>query len=227
MSKTTLTTLILALGAHQLGGCESRDSIGTVSAIAAVPSVTNGPPPGSPLSCVFGVGGAPGSVPPDPFCGLACTPYVVPAYPPFVDATMSTDPLPEGRGGEIVQGKYVLTQIVQHGPDSCFHIWAPANPPGNLSPPPYNHFQQVLELGPSSGSLIDNDNQFLFWPATFEYATNGNAINVRILCPPSPVPVNDPFGPFGPFETYTASAGALELFSPKCHFRTRYERSVP
>lgn len=162
---------------------------------------------GSPGS-LGGLGGAP-----DSFCGLGGPP----ADWQYLQPQLGSGPVPAGLGGTIIPGTYKLSQFKEYGNTSQCLVNS-----GNLR-------YQALNLGSHSGTLIDEDNNFLHWPLTFDYATAGAYIVTAITCSPygGDFGVNKPYGPFGPFETYTASNDTLELFSPQCQYSATFARVNP
>ena len=159
----------------------------------------------------MGIGGLGGA--PDPLCGLGGPP----AQWQYLQPQFGSGPVPAGLGGTIIPGTYKLSQFIEYGNTSQCLVNS-----GNLR-------YQALTLGSHSGTLIDEDNNYLHWPLTFDYATAGAYIVTAITCSPygGDFGVNKPYGPFGPFETYTASNDTLELFSHQCQYSATFARVNP
>ncbi|HET6280178.1 MAG TPA: hypothetical protein VFH73_04405 [Polyangia bacterium] len=134
----------------------------------------------------------------------------------FVQPVISSQEIPTGSGGEIIPGTYQLESFIEHGDTSlCL---------GNSGMRRY----QALRVGPRDGWLDDEDNHYLHWPLTFSYSTSGRDIDVSITCPyGATVGSNRPYGPFGPFKTYTATVEHLQLFSPACRYQANFRRITP
>ncbi len=135
-------------------------------------------------------------------CGLGTCQEGGPVY---VENSQAVQPV--GQGGDIRPGKYVLVSFVTHGERICRFI----------HDKPY---YQTLLLRADEGAIVDDDSLFLHWGGRFIYSTEANAIDIDMTC--YSVDNRAPWGPFGPFETFTAEPGRLELFSAECGFRVEY-----
>lgn len=215
--------LLVALGIVGIGGCQLKGTEGTALSILGHHEDGGFPrlPPDHCRDRNRGMGGTMTSAPEadqplvDTSCGLGSSTSC--AFPgahdgwQVIQPQISTEPMARGMGGEIIWGTYELETFVEHGDTShCLTSSAVAR-------------YQVLRIGPSSGWLADEDNHFLHWPMTFDYSTAGETIDVTITCYSNAGP-NRPYGPFGPFETYTATPDRLELFSPACRYHATFRR---
>jgi hypothetical protein len=160
-----------------------------------------------------GVGGLGGSGATDSWCGLGGPPQNW----TYVQPEVGAGPMPRGVGGTIRQGRYELTRFVEYGDTSACLV-------GSLRPR-----YQVLTLGANISTLVNEDSHYLHWPMTFVYGTNAERFLTTISCSPygGTSGNNFPDGPFGPFETYTATDGQLTLFSPECGYHATYELRTP
>jgi len=136
----------------------------------------------------------------------------------LVTPTFSADALPEGAGGAITLGTYVLVELVVDESGDCF-------------PSVGTDFAQTLRLGREYGWLARARPNAVAEGVTFEYRATGAEIAFDILCGEASVPTAAALerstarhGPFGPYETYTATADTLELYSPTCGYRAAFER---
>ncbi|HET6280866.1 MAG TPA: hypothetical protein VFH73_07870 [Polyangia bacterium] len=174
-----------------------------------------------PTTCEMGTGGTAGAPAEDPYCGLGTSTNC--AFPGVQDRRecirpeKGSAPMPRGIGGDIFSGVYELDSFIEYGDTShCLvNSWMVR--------------YQVLRIDSGAGWLVNEDNHFLHWPMTFRYSTAGERIDVSVTCSPygGSFGVNVPYGPFGPFETFTATVDRLQLFSPTCRYHATFRRVGP
>lgn len=220
---TPAVILVLATAA-----CEMKGTQGTALAVIAKEGSEISSFPRECAIAAAGEGGTGGPAKPSPgdaseeaLCDyLWDTPCAFPGIKElwnFVQPEISGELIPTGSGGEILPGTYQLESFVEYGDTSHCLISSGMRR------------SQALRIGPRSGWLDDEDNHYLHWPMTFSYSTAGPNISMSIKCEPygGSVKTNKPYGPFGPFETYTATSTHLRLFSPVCRYQAKFRRVSP
>jgi hypothetical protein len=224
MARSIIKAVMLVSGAAGLavGACQVGGTTGTALSVkqagANGPFVSNcGTDGGGGLGGQFGYNPAilgqggyavdGGLDAPPPYCGVR-------EYPlwPYVVPVVDMPPMPSGVGGVIVPGTYRLTEVMNYTDSDTSPCIRPAAPR-----------IQRLVLGPDTGHVIEVDSNYFDWFGTFGYANSGAQIDFSMTCADGSI-AHLPYGPFGPFETYTATADGLVLFSPACQYRLTYAR---
>ncbi|HET6280177.1 MAG TPA: hypothetical protein VFH73_04400 [Polyangia bacterium] len=203
------------------GACELKGNQGSALSIINPKDDIGASRP--PLECFLPTGGLGGSGPvqviEDPVCNMnwdrQCAFPGVQDPATFVYPELTGDAMPSGSGGEIASGTYQLESFVEYADTSHCLISSGMRR------------SQVLRIGSRHGWLEDEDNRYLHWPMTFRYSTAGVSIDVLIACRTLGGITNVPYGPFGPFETYTATTTHLRLFSAACHYQASFRRIGP
>ena len=125
----------------------------------------------------------------------------------YVLTTFGEGLLPQGSGGAIVPGDYVLRALNVHELKDC-------------SPKENRVFAQTLQLRGGDGWLAHTA---LYpdqakWHLSFSYEAQGPAIAFSPTCTLAP------FSMLIEYKTFTASEETLELFSARCGYRARFHR---
>jgi len=149
--------------------------------------------------CSFGLYN--GECPEPDVCGVVTPGFVTEP----VTMSRSAEPTPEGVGGEIIAGSYVLQQLRYHegAPGGCVLSETPA--------------LCTLMLGSSSGTVSIPDARY---SASFDYRATEGQLALTPTCENGVLIEH----PLWSFDSYTATEARLDLFDSTCGVTATFRR---